>query len=256
MRKLKIWNYNETICIDLSSNDYLLSEVSGLGTSFSINELNNIAYGVYPTFDDITMIINYGIKGNSYNTYKEFMNFVISNELKPFILEYDYGTGPRYSEVYIKQVPKSQKTRFNVLSESVVFKRTTAWFQKVSISSPGNGVPYSAIITNDHFMSIPIHLEINHDNESTVYTILVKDSALNVISRMDIYLKNGCHLVIDSSIKKVYFYNIIDPGIVQNGYDNINHTYDTFIEIDHGTYSIFDSAGIPLKISYRKWVSD
>lgn len=373
MRKLKLYNYNKTSYIDFDNNKYLVTDISGLGTSYEFKKLDKAIYDIEHSFENTSLTINFGINSNAYNDYKSFLDFIISNGKKKFILGYDYGLGERFTDVYIKNVPKKQKTNFNIITENAVFDRLTPWYEEVEVTSPGDGNPFELDIVNNHIMPIPLILKTSADegtldlrlhyagefsrnllivstftldrflnvlgdllvssvgemtsdyipvipNTEYTYSGVVSDSYnayicfydsektfigtrlsfgnalykqntfttisnayfmrisnvnLDVmklergdkatewspapedfdseVGRLNVSLESGYSLLIDSENKKVEFVN--SSGTI-NGYDNIDHTYNTFLHINRGAHVLKDENGLPLKIKYKKWVAD
>lgn len=389
MRKLKLYNSNKTSYIDFNNNKYLVTDISGLGTSYEFKKLEKAIYDIEQSFENIFLTVNFGIKSNAYNDYKSFLDFIASNGKKKFILGYDYGLGERFTDVYIKSVPKTQKTNFNVITENVVFERLTPWYEEVEVTSPGDGNPFELDIVNNHIMPIPLKIETTDDVEeldlklhyagefsrnllldsgseriadssnetngiyygqnltylkgetvtlsfeakstevsdtlqislaetigrsthlidiisfteefvryeytfivtiredrpsigglwfnnrisnypNNIGNIFIKNVKLergdkatewspapedydSEVGRVKVISESGYNLLIDSENKKVELFN--SSGSI-NGYDNIDHTYNSFLQINRGAHVLKDENGLPLKISYKKWVAD
>lgn len=256
MRKLKLWNQTKTQSIDLNSKNALVSDVSGLGTNYSINEINNSVARILPTFEDISLQLYFGIGGNAYSSYKQFMDFIAANGFDKFVLEYQTGPTARYCDVYIRNIPKSQKNSFNVLTENITLKRITPWYENVVITTPGYGLNFEVTISNNYYLPIEVNLRIDIGVEGQTFPFIIKNSGTgDEISRVSVLLKGSNTLTINSEKKEAYFTNTITQERT-NAYDNINHAHESFIILDRGSYTLQDPNGVPMTITYKKWVAD
>lgn len=254
MRKLKLYNFDKTSSLDLNDKKYLVDEITGFGTGYKLVGEDKLIHDIELEFEPITLRINFGINKNAYNCYNEFMNFIISNGKNKLILEYDYSSDfdamPRYCDIYLQSAPKTQKTIYNIISETFRFKRLTPWYKTEAIIAPGNGTPFQLEIDNEHFMPIALILETTNDS-GTITFLLEKDEI--EIGRIVIELKNGYSLKIDSETKKAIFFNAVSEI---SAYDNIDHTYNSFFLVNNGKYLFKESSGANIKIRYKKWVAD
>lgn len=255
MRKLKLWNKTKSQSIDLNAKNTLASDVSGLGTNYSINEINSAIAQILPVFEDINIQLYFGVEGNAYFSYKQFIEFIVSNGFDNFILEYQTGTTARYCDVFIRSVPKTQKTNFNVLTENITLKRITPWYEQVEITAPGDGLLFELAISNTYYLPIAVNLHIDLGFEGMEFPFLIKNSDGVEVSRVVVTLKGSNALTIDSEKKEAYFTNTITQERT-NAYDNINHAHESFIILDRGSYTLQDTNGVPLTIKYKKWVAD
>lgn len=256
MRQLKLWNKIKTQSIDLNSKNALASDVSGLGTNYSIDEINSTVARILPAFEDITLQIYFGIGGNAYSSYKQFIDFINSNGFDNLILEYQTGATPRYSDVYIRNAPKSQKNNFNVLTETVTLKRITPWYEQIEITAPGDSLTFETPLTNNYYLPIAVNLRIDLGFEGQYFPFIIKKSGSGEeISRVSVLLKGSNSLTIDSEKKVAYFTNTSTQEKT-NAYDNIDHEHESFIVLERGSYTLQDPNGVPLIISYKKWVAD
>lgn len=245
MRKLKLYNFEKTSNIDLNINKHLVSDISGLGTTYEFKKLEKSIYDIDLSFENISFEVIFGINSNAYNDYKSFLDFVIANGKKHFILSYDYGSGERFTNVYLKNAPKSQKTNFNVISENIVFERLTPWYLEKQLSIPG-----SLVIANNHFMEIPLYIRINAKGTSPEeITITVTN-----VATVKITSKTNYDVIIDSNNQEVYFQNL--SGNKLNAYDAVNHNFDTFIWIPKGNHSINITGTQSGFIKYMEWIAD
>ena len=125
MRKLKLYNYNKSSFIDFNDKKYLVTDISGLGTKYDLIKFEKTVHDLEYNFENISLTINFGIDSNAYNDYKRFLDFIISNGKNRFILGYDYGTNERFADVYLLNSPKTQKTNYRIITETVIFERIT-----------------------------------------------------------------------------------------------------------------------------------
>lgn len=250
MRKLKIWNHDKTSFLDLNSNKYLVDEISGFGTGYKLIGEGTAIHDIEVEFENITLRINFGVNQNAYISYKEFMDLIVTNEKNKLILEYDYNGAQRFCDLYLQNAPKTQKTNYNIITENFIFKRITPWYELVEVNAPGTGSPYQLAINNTHF--VPISLIFESTKQTGSITLILEKAGLEV-GRIAVALKSGYNLRIDSETKEALFFN---GNTTISAYDNINHTYNSFLEVPSGNYLLNESTGSNLKISYKKWVAD
>lgn len=255
MRKLKLWNNNRTQSIDLSTKNYLLSDVSGLGTNYSINEINSTVGAIIPSFEDISLLLYFGIEGNAYSIYKDFMDFIVANGFKNFVLEYQPGASKRYCDVFVRNVPKTQKTNYNVLSETVVLKRISPWYEFVEIVAPGEGLSFETAIVNNYYLPLNVNLYVELGFEGMAFPFIVTKNTGEEVLRIEVTLKTSHSLTINSETKEAYYTNTITQEKI-NAYDSIDHTHESFIILERGNYNLQDPNGTPLTLTYKKWVAD
>ena len=187
---------------------------------------------------------------NAYSCYKEFVDFIIGNCKNTLILEYNYNGNPRYCDLYLQSAPKTQKTNFNIISETFVFKRLTPWYESIVVNAPGNGTAYHISINNSHF--VPLELNFESTKQTGSITLILEKAGLEV-GRIAVTLKSGYNLRINSELKEAIFFN---ASSTISAYDNINHTYNSFLLVPSGGYLLKESTGSNLKVSYKKWVAD
>jgi len=164
MRKLKLYNYNKSSFIDFNDKKYLVTDISGLGTKYDLIKFEKTVHDLEYNFENISLTINFGIDSNAYNDYKRFLDFIISNGKNRFILGYDYGTNERFADVYLLNSPKTQKTNYRIITETVIFERITPWYKNVEINSPGDNLPYELVIQNNTFIPMPVNVETAKDS--------------------------------------------------------------------------------------------
>ncbi len=246
MRKLKLYNFDRSSSLDLNSNKYLVTDMTGFGTNFKLLGEGASIHDIDLEFEQITLTINFGIRNNAYNCYKEFMDFIILNGKKKLILSYDYNDAPRFCDLHLQTAPKTQKTNFNIISETFSFKRLTPWYENIILTSGIN----NHTINNIHF--VPIDLIIESNQQTGGMTLYLEKNGIYV-SHMVVTFKNGYNLKINSETKEALF---ISGSTIISAYDNINHAYDSFFEVSNGIHKFIDVSGSVSKLSYKKWVAD
>lgn len=247
MRRFKLFNFNMSASFDFDAQDCIISDISGLGNNYDIEDTNGRVTNMISNFPDISFLINFGISTNAYTAYNTFVNFISSNGKRKLILEYTINGRTIYAEVWIRTLPKTQKTEFNILSETVLFTRKSYWYTINSGNLPAD-------ITNIMAEDIPVNLVITGPT-STDFKITLSANS-NIVS--EVKLKNaliaGQKLDIDAECIKVYF---IENSISTNGYNKIDKATDTFIIIKTGTYTLAFSGTVgSITYQYKKWVID
>ena len=152
--------------------------------------------------------------------------------------------------MYLQTAPKTQKNNYNIISETFRFKRLTPWYEEIVDNAPGVGTPYQLAIDNAHF--VPLELNFETTKQTGSMTLILEKAGVEV-GKIAVTLKSGYNLRIDSEVKEAVFFN---GNTTLSAYDNINHTYNSFLSVPSGGYLLKESTGSNLKVSYKKWVAD
>lgn len=254
MRKFKLWNKTKTSSFDFEQEGIIITEVSGLGIGYTPTMIDNVVVNYKKSFDSITLLANFGIKSNAYTDFTNLATFISNNGKNNLILEYSVNGRTLYSDVWLTRMPKSQKTNFNILSETLTFTRTSHWYYLFEGTIPAE----------------PSYLEVENvldDNIELIVTIrsptpenfrITARVGLNPIS--EIIIPNAMDalaitLTSDAERKVVERFN---AGQITNGYNDISRAGDTFIVLGKGTYRINTNQVVPNAplIKYKKWVLD
>lgn len=287
MRQFKLYNYDETSSFALYGGSIVVEDISGLGTNLSIvkNEGADRYYvsDMYADFEDIKLKLYFGANGNAYDDYMSLMNFIANNGKHKFVLEYSVEGNTKYCDVWLKSAPKTQKDTTGTIPSEFLFSRLSHWYTKVTITFSlvttvrevdfplEIPIPFvGAISTNDveinntffedYFLDITVVGPLNHDLE-----IYLKNSRSQIIQRVVIQKVLEQHgddidlFYINSETKKVSYYNAYNV-LLENGYNDIDHNYDSFITVPNGLHSIgvglLSGDECSVIISYRKLVLD
>lgn len=223
IRKFKLWNYEMTSSYDISLNSIKVTDVKGLGS--------NINHQVYDDkykktilksdikFSDIELTIIFGLKNNAYADFMNFMQFISTNGKKPFTLEYTRNSATRYVDVMPKNMPKSQKSQFRILTENFTFERLTPYYELIE----ENDVT-SVVIENDYIEDIKPIIKIKGaSSASTILKINSYSSDENIILGITGLPKDNTLLTRLYSSNGLG-YRIIDAGdytYVQSDFDNL-----------------------------------
>ena len=129
MRQLAIYivedgNLEEVIQL---VDPYILSEISGLGTSYNVQKNRNFEYA----FEPISFTINFKGKynKNAYFHYTRFVEFISSSrQSQKIVLQYKFNGLTRYCDIMLKSITKSQLTTYKVLTERVTFERLSPFY--------------------------------------------------------------------------------------------------------------------------------
>lgn len=256
MRTFKLWNQLKTASFDLSSGSSKVTDVDGLGSSFSYN-VNQASQRKYVsnrklTYQNIAMTIIFGIGSNAYSDFTSFMTF-LGTWINGLVLEYSVNGRTVFADVALKEAPKSQKTNYNVLQEKFVFERITPWYELITAS--GNRIN----IINNHFLPIePIVTFQNPiDTSELDFFLSVSPTGIStLVFNLEIFqiIDIGQKLIIDSEKKSIVFN---DGSQDINGYDMVNHIGYAFPVIETGSFEIYEKLEtIPLSVMYKKWVTD
>lgn len=250
MRQFKLWNSKRTEAFDFTSSGCLITDVADLGIRFQTTIANSVVVDYKKEFEDITLKVNFGINTNPYTIFSTFASFVASNGRNPFVLEYSVNQKTLYTDVWMKQIPKSQKTSFNILTETLVFTRISYWYTIVS----GNLTTTSITINNSVMDDIAVNIIIQGVTSSNFKVVLSKTSTILSEIKLINELSLTQTLIINSEQKTVV---LEDSGISSNGYNLINRLTDTFIIVPSGSYTLstVGTAGLST-FSYKKWVID
>jgi len=250
MRTFKLWDKHKSASYDLSA-DALVSDVRGLGIKFNTIKTNGFVTAVETTYDPITLGLNFGRDTNAYTAFNQFMNFIRDNGRNKFILEYQANGRTIYADVWIRDIPKGQKTSYNMIQETLELERETHWY---TLRSENIAVdPAVTTITNQVDDQIPALITIDGPANVEV-TIFHEDFNSDEIGRVLVStnLELGETLQIDGLNKKVKKDN-------DNAYHMINKAYDTFIILNPGVNKlrVVSSGATPtVTINYREWVID
>ena len=258
MRTFKLWNQLKTASFDLSSGSSKVTDVDGLGSSFSYN-VNQASQRKYVsnrklTYQNIAMTIIFGIGSNAYTDFTSFMAF-LGTWINGLVLEYTVNGRTVFADVALKEAPKSQKTNYNVLQEKFVFERITPWYELITAS--GNRIT----INNNHFLPIePIvtFQKTVYSEELSYFLDVTPTGLFTAVFELEIFqsLDLGQKLIIDSEKKTIIFNDIASDTFV-NAYTMVNHEGYAFPVIETGSYDIHEKIeSIPIHVVYKKWVTD
>ncbi|OHE41469.1 MAG: hypothetical protein A2Y16_05365 [Tenericutes bacterium GWF2_57_13] len=250
MRKFLLWNSAKTSSHDFDVYKSIISEVSGLGTDFEVTTTNKRVTGFERKYDDVILMINFGVGGNAYGAFKDLTDFIALNGTQKFILEYRMGTRILYCDVWIKGLTKSQITAGGVLVERLTLHRSTSWYtiQDGSIPTYPSGIG----IENSTFESAPINFTIT--SPTTGQTELQLKQGTTIIGRISITINANETISILSDEKKI---TITLGGVVSNGYNRIYRLWDSFMFAPQGTYTLVATivpATGTVQYSVKKWV--
>lgn len=253
MRQFKLWNHLKTESFDFVANGCLISDISGLGLSFKTAINNRVVVGHEREFDEISMLLNFGLQSNAYTSFNGFANFISANGRHPFVLEYSVNGRTLLSDVWIKRVPKSQKTMYNILSEKILFTRISHWYQMESGSIPAD--PGYVEISNTFFEDLLIDVEIKAStpNDFRIQVKLADDTLISQIIVPTQLIAGTLTLFADDK-----YVDRFTTGVHTNGYNLISREGDTFLILEPGTYRISTNSAVtnaPV-YTYKKWVID
>ncbi len=252
MRKFILWNHNQTSSFDFDVYSCMISEVSGLGSGFSISKSNGAVVGSEIQFDDVTLKIHFGVDSNAYSRYTDLAGFIAANGKRKFVLEYQFNGRTLFGDVWFKKLTKSQKTAYRVLEESLTLERASHWY--TIHTGPVPTSPDAAGVVNAMDVDLPIDLHFECTGSGTKEVSIKQGST--IISSIVLTININETIDILSDEKRV---DVTLAGIVTNGYNRTNKAHDTFPMISQGTYYMCVTGGSAIAnvtFSYKKWVHD
>lgn len=283
MRKFRLLSEDESKSFSLFGNSIVVTDVSGLGINLDIiqNEGANKNYisDVNPNFENISLTIYFGVNGNAYNDYYSLLSFISCNGKKKLILEYSILNDVKYCDVWLKSAPKTQKDTTNTINSTFVFVRSSYWYTKeligfnlkaeyigsdfpldIPISFTGTSITNDVSISNTFFENYPVDILIlgPTTKNTTIELIDEKNSTINKIV-VKSKLSTNDWFRINGFTNKISYYNSTDNK-VYDGYNMINHVYDSFITVPNGKYRVHAdiSSGdqFVVIVHYKKWRID
>ena len=247
IREFKLWNYEMTNNVSFNNDTtygIFASDIKGLGTRYDLKMHDKEIYDQDLNFEPITMRLNFLV--SSYTKYNNFKTFLYNNGKKPFVLEYMIETNkPRYCDVYVESIPRSEKTNFKILSEVITFTRLTLWYELLTYTASFVATYTTPTITNATFIDCPVIIK-HEDNNKFEITVNNDIASLEVLETVD-------DIIINSQNKTV----ISSTGV--NLYHVLNKTKDTFLYIPNGNHTItitYAAANGTTEIIVKKWVVD
>lgn len=252
MREFKLWNHDKTTSFDFKAHGILITDVSGLGIGYAATISNGAVVSYDKEFDQISLLANFGIKYNAYTAFNEFAAFISDNGKKSLILEYSVNERTVYADVWLSRMPKSQKTNFNILSETLTFTRTSYWYTIEEGEIPA--APGFVSVENPVDDNIKITIVVRSTTPANFKIEAIKGATKVVEIIIPNQIISGT-LTSDAERKVV---ERLSDGVITNGYNSISRTGDTFMVLGKGTYKIstnLEASNQPL-YRYKKWVLD
>jgi len=254
VRKFILWNGDKTSSFDFNTQNAPVIDVDGLGISYIVKKSNGRVVGYERDFDPINLKIYFGVGANAYTCFSDFASFIASNGKSNFILEYQVDSKTLFTNVWVKKLPKGQKTGFGTIEETLTLERVSNWYTLQSGSIPTS--PDGAGIENLVFDDLPINLEfVSTTGVGTVEVSMKQGSTL--ISKIQLSIQANETIQISAEEKTI---TVFLSGAESNGYTRTNKTYDSFLIAEKGIYSLSITANttIPSTVtySYKKWVLD
>lgn len=223
-------------------NFFIPTDPTGFGNRYSLLELNKIPYGQELDFDNIQLNLVMGINNNPYTIYNKLMNFLIDNEC---IIEYDYGSGIRYTDVRLLNAPKTEMEPGRIIRSKFDFKRLTPFYTLLQ------GSTIEVLNTHDWKLKPSV--------QGTVNTNIVYIDAEDLATSETMTVKFDF-----TSVTKPFnfYYNSETKQILINGV-NIGYKYidlaygKTFLELEKDIHYGVTTTGITNPIvTIKKWVID
>lgn len=254
MRKFDLWNSDRSANFNFAEEGVVITTVAGLGLEFSASFSDQAVVNYEREFEQISLLANFGVNKNAYTAFKNLADFINANGKRNLVLEYTVNDRTVYADVWLVRMPKTQKTNFNILSETLQFTRTTPWYTKAS----GTVTATAQYLSNTTITDIAVKISIRGATSSDFKLILKRAaaSATECEIRLNNTLLSDNLLSIDAENKKVEL-KTISNGAVTNGYNQLNKAYDSFIVIPTGTFQIYyTGTAAEVKYEFKRWVID
>lgn len=251
MRQFKLRNKAGTSSFDFNENKIIITDVSGLGSMYDITIKEGVVTNYQKSKVNISLTLNYGVKGNAYNAYEALAAFMDKHSNEDLVLDYTTNQETVSADVVLKTMDKSQKTGFGVLTEQLVLTRLTNWYTLETINLEMNT---PTIITN--LSSVPLQLIVilkagTLGQQASTASLELKEGSKQISTVWFSYSKYDHDVVINAETKEV----------IGNGKDNLYTAVvnglgtDSFMIVPKGEYTITtDREQVTLK--YKKWRAD
>lgn len=252
MRQFKLWNKDKTTSFDFTEEGIIITDVAGLGIGYTPTIIDNVVVNYEKSFDPITLLANFGIKSNAYTAFTNLATFISNNGKNSLILEYSVNGRTAYADVWLTRMPKSQKTNFNILSETLNFTRTTHWYTIEEGEIPASPGYIEVENVLDDNLEITVVVRAGAPADFRITARVGNDEIVEIIIPDAI---NAGTLTSDAERKVVERFN---ASQTTNGYNLISREGDTFMVLGKGTYKIntnLEASNQPL-YRYKKWVID
>lgn len=285
MRQFRLLTHDESKAFSLFGGSIIVTDVGGLGTNLELTKIEGAdryyISEMYADFEDITFTIYFGVQGNTYKDYNNLMSFIALNGKNKLILEYktDEDSEAKYCDIWLRTAPKTQKDTTSTMNARFVFARLSPWYTKIiinfsmfleyrEVSFPLDiPIPFTGAITNDsyilentyfedYFLDIIITGPLNHD-----LTLTLSDVNSNIVHRVVVkkVLKERDWFRINGEDNKITYYDG-DQLLTSNGYNDVDHNYDSFIVVPSGKYSFVvgleQGDTCQVSVSYRRFMLD
>lgn len=252
MRQFKLWNKTKTTSFDFTEEGIIITDVAGLGTGYTPTIIDNVVVSYEKAFDPITLLANFGIKSNAYTAFNNFATFISANGRNSLILEYSVNGRTVYADVWLTRIPKSQKTNFNILSETLSFTRTSYWYTVEEGEIPASPGYIEVENVVDDNLEITVVVRASTPADFRITARVGTDKIVEIIIPDEI---NVGTLTSDAERKVV---ERVNASQTINGYNRISRAGDTFMVLGKGTYRLntnLAATNAPL-YRYKKWVID
>lgn len=256
MRKIKIYNKDMTVSVQLYSNTILASGISGFGSKRKLNKIKNKVVGFEEEFENISLELYFGVNGNAYDDYDDLMELINENGAQNLVLGYDYNEDELLCDIHLINAPKTQKDEFNVIVETFVFERVTPWY--IAVEEYASSYPFVHIVSN--VSSRPIDLIISASLGAGVTDKFVVTKKVDGIEVARIQLNDDftkAEIEIDGEEKTVIHtdWTTLEKT---SAYELIDKEYQTFLACETGNTTITMTPLLETpdyyRIAYKKWV--
>ncbi len=187
----------------------------------------------------------------SYEKYEVLLRWIerYSTADKLLAIEYTDGVVTRYALGKVTDLVKTEKDQFGQLVSDCTFMPLTAFFTrrlnsiKIAVSSKGKSYPltypysYGAswvennIIKNDFIEEVPVTVTIKGSISNPRVSLSDENGAYNTVKFSNIDLNDDEYIVINSDLRKIYYFN---------GEEEVDFTaatdpaFDTFLTAKRG----------------------
>lgn len=236
----------------------MITGLGGLGWKLKLSTLSgdvaDVITKVVQEKQDVSLTINF--LGRSYDKYLLLSQWVQKYSLpdKRLALEYNDGVKLRYVEGKLTELKKADRDEYGNLACAARFTPQTPFFTdiknsiRIEYSSKGKSYPFkypycygivkveNNEIDNPYIADVPITVTIYGSVTHPYITLLdERGNAYNTVSFPDLILTDGQYLIINSSTRKIYFF---DGNKIQDYSAKTDPKHDTFLLAQNGVSTI------------------
>lgn len=227
----------------------IVTNLSGLGWKLKLSKIegdvSDILTKVVQEKQPVNITLN--LIGRGYEKFTIFTQWVqkYSYADARLALEYDDGVQKRYVEGKLTELKKTEKDEYDNLICAAVFTPLTPFFSsienviKIEVSAIGKSYPFkypyaygknvieNNEINNPYISPVPVTVKIHGSISNPVVQLLDENgNSYDKVQFTGVTLTDGQYIIINSSTKKIYFFN---GESLQDYSAETDPNYDTFL---------------------------